>query len=384
MQKAADLARKVIRLCAERWREPGQRDYWTVATAAEANLLLGRQAQAATYYAHARRRNDGTFSSLASTRRQLLLLARFLPVDPAILEDLRIPPVAAFTGHLIDAPGQDTRRFPAEAADAVKRRLAAVLERLDVRIGYASAASGADILFHECLRERGGESGVVLPFDRAAFLKESVVDAGSDWVRRAEAVLAAGSIEQATRGGYAGDDELYSYANRLIMGKAVLRSRALETEPVLIAVWDGDPNGAPGGTAECVAAWRKTGHPLVVIDPVRAVEVDHAGTAEPARRAPGNVPTAAASARQTVAILFADLVGYSRLGEQQVPGYVRGFLAAIADTLRRRRLQPLYKNTWGDAICMVFADALEAADCALAIRDTSGGRTGAVTACPHT
>ncbi|HSV91628.1 MAG TPA: adenylate/guanylate cyclase domain-containing protein [Desulfobacterales bacterium] len=368
--RAGGLAREVIRICAERWSDPQRRDYWTIATAAEANLLLGRQAQAASYYANARRRGDGTFSSLASTRRQLRLLARFLPVEPSILEDLRIPPVAAFTGHLIDPPGQDMPRFPAESAEAVKRRIAAVLERLDVRIGCASAASGADVLFHECLRARGGESSVVLPFDRAEFLKESVSGAGGDWIRRAESVLAAGPVEQATRGGYGGDDELFSYANRLIMGKAVLRSRALETGPVLIAVWDGGRSGAPGGTTECVAAWRKTGQPIVVIDPVRAVEVDQAGVVEPQRPVADDARADAGSARQTVAILFADLVGYSRLGEQQVPGYVRGFLAAIADTLRRRRLSPLYKNTWGDAICLVFADALEAADCALAIRDT--------------
>ena len=53
-----------------------------------------------------------------------------------------------------------------------------------------------------------------------------------------------------------------------------------------------------------------------------------------------------------------------------MPRYVRAFLAALADTLRRRRLRPVYKNTWGDAICLVFADPLEAADCALAMRDT--------------
>ncbi len=45
--RAAGLAREVIRICAERWSDPQQRDYWTIATAAEANLLLGRQAQAA-------------------------------------------------------------------------------------------------------------------------------------------------------------------------------------------------------------------------------------------------------------------------------------------------------------------------------------------------
>jgi class 3 adenylate cyclase len=378
-ENAAALARTVIRLCAERWKLPGGRDYWTVATMAEANVLLGRQEQAARYCAFARLHCASNYSSLASTRRQLALLARHLSVDAKVLDALRIPPVAAFSGHLIDAPGQAPPRFPDPAAEPVKRRIADVLARLDVRIGYASAACGADVLFHECLRERGGEGNVVLPFDRGDFLKTSVLYAGEPWVRRVERVLAeCSSVEQATRGGHGGDDHLFSYANRLIMGKAMLRSRALETEPVLIAVWDGEPNGGRGGTAECIDIWKRTGFPLVVIDPVRATETSAGGgagpAAAPARR--GNAsrrasaPAAAEPERCTVAILFADLVGYSRLREEQVPRYVRGFLAALADTMRRRRLKPLYRNTWGDAICLVFADPLEAADCALAMRDT--------------
>ena len=378
-EKTKTLARTVIRLCAERWKRSDQRDYWTVATVAEANLLLGRQEQAAKYYAFARAKCANTYSSLASTRRQLALLARYLPVDAKVMDTLRIPPVAAFSGHLLDAPGQARPRFPESAVEPVKKRISEILERLDIRIGYASAACGADVLFHECLRERGGECNVVLPFDRGDFLKTSVSFAGESWVRRVERVLAESStVEQATRGGYGGTDHLFSYANRLIMGKAMLRSRSLETEPLLIAVWDGARNRAPGSTAECIETWKRSGSPLVVIDPVNATETYVAAAtgsaAASARRGRSARRTVASptpgSAQQTVAILFADLVGYSRLREEQVPRYVEGFLAALADTMRRSRLRPVYKNTWGDAICLVFADPLAAADCALTMRDT--------------
>ena len=80
-------------------------------------------------------------------------------------------------------------RFPESSAEPVRRRIADTLDRLGIRIGYASAACGADVLFHECLRERGGECNVVLPFDRGEFLKTSVSFAGGSWVRRVERIV---------------------------------------------------------------------------------------------------------------------------------------------------------------------------------------------------
>jgi class 3 adenylate cyclase len=182
-------------------------------------------------------------------------------------------------------------------------------------------------------------------------------------------------VEQATRGGYGGEDRLFSYANRLIMGKAILRSRFLETEPLLIAAWDGARGGKPGGTWECVKTWKENRFPYSVINPATATVEEHAGRGRsPAggteRRPRGRSQTSAHTGRQTVAIIFADLVGYSKLEERQIPQYVQGFLGALADTLRRTGPEPLYKNTWGDALCFMFADALQAADCALAMRDT--------------
>jgi len=368
-EEAERLARKVIRLCTEAWRKPPYGDYWTVATVAEAFLLLGRQEQAAKYYGIARARSGQDYSKLASTRRQLNLLARYTAVDPKVMETLRIPPVVAFSGHMLDQAGQKKPRFPETAAEPVKRRIAEILQRLDVRIGYASAACGADILFHECLQERGGESNVVLPFAREDFMRTSVNFAGPVWVKRVERILSGSSmVEQATRGGYGGEDQLFAYANRLIMGKAILRSRFLETEPLLLAVWDRARGGKPGGTAESVQTWKASGFPAIVIDPATASVVAHVKTPKPRRSRPEG-GSSARPGRQTVAILFADVVGYSRLQEEQIPHYVRGFLGGLAQIVQRAGLQPLYKNSWGDAICFMFADLLEAADCALAMRD---------------
>ena len=375
--KAERLARKVIRLCAAAWRKTPRGDYWTVATVAEAFLLLGRQDQAAKYYGIARARSAQNYSNLASTRRQLNLLARYAAVDPKVIETLRIPPVVAFSGHMLDQPGQKRPRFPEKAAEPVKRRIAEILEKLDVRIGYASAACGADVLFHECLQERGGESRVVLPFARKDFLETSVSFAGPAWVKRVEGILSGSSVvEQATRGGYGGEDQLFSYANRLIMGKAILQSRFLETEPLLLAVWDGARGGKSGGTGESVETWKANGFPYVVINPATASVEEHAGRK---RKQGGRTPSASRSrargdtsanaGRQTIAILFADLVGYSRLQEEQIPHYVQGFLGGLARTVQRAGHVPLYKNSWGDAICFMFADPLEAAECALAMRD---------------
>jgi class 3 adenylate cyclase len=242
-----------------------------------------------------------------------------------------------------------------------------------VRIGYGSAACGSDVLFHECLQERGGESNVVLPFDQDEFFETSVDFGGAEWTHRAQAILAkSSSVERATQGGYGGDDLLFSYANGLIVGKAILRSRYLETEPLLIAVWDRARRGRQGGTSECVQVWEAAGYPCAIIDPRTAVVEERAAPRRPpALRVPKRAgpPAAGTVRRETVSILFADMVGYSQLREEQIPLYVQGFLQKLAETVKALRVKPIYQNTWGDATCFVFANPLEAANAAMAIRD---------------
>ena len=364
------VARQVLRICADLLKDPSQRDYWMLATVAEAFVLLGRQERAAKFYRLARARSVRNYSNLASTRRQLSLLSRYTAVDPSVLETLRVPPVIAFTGHMIDAPDQGNPHFPQSSAGPVKQQIASLLAKLDARIGYASAACGADILFHECIQARGGESNVVLPFEKGEFFETSVGFAGPGVEEtRAGCPCKSSMVEQATRGGYRErqrDPVLLRQPAH--PGQGHPAKPFLETEPLLVAVWDGEHNGKPGGTSECVTLWQQTGFPYVVINPLTARVQSRGGKA---RDSSGAVPhhEGSGKGRQTVAILFADMVGYSKLSEEQVPAYVKGFLTGVSRTLRASGAEPLYKNTWGDAICLAFDDPLMAAECAISLRD---------------
>ncbi len=378
-ETAVRLARAVVRICLESTHRRGGADYWVMATLGEAQLVLGRPADAARCYLRARALAGKNYAELASSRRQVRLLGRYTPIDDAVAEALRIPPVVAFTGHLLDAPGRRSPRFPESAVPAVRRGIDAALEELGAGIGYCSAACGADTLFLEALQARGGETNVVLPFDRPDFFACSVGYAGEGWVKRVERALSSCvSVDQATRGSYGGDDLLFLYANALIMGKAVLRGRQLETDAHLLAVWDGRSTRATGGTSQFIATWRRSGLPLTVVDsrtggPVAAVVPGPAKGRQGAGRALPGAPGARAAVRRVrrgiVAMLFADLVGYSRLEEEQFPRYIEGFLRAAADRLRDGRHRPVFRNTWGDAILLVFRDLRGAAEYALALRD---------------
>src|SRR5207247_2444253 len=61
-------------------------------------------------------------------------------------------------------------------------------------------------------------------------------------------------------------------------------------------------------------------------------------------------------ASRIVAILFADAVGFSKLGEPEVPRFVQYFLGMIADLSKKFRESIIAKNTWGDGLYFVFSD----------------------------
>jgi len=383
---AHKMARKVISICGESLKQgENKKDYWIIATLGEAFILLGKQEQAARFYGLARKIAGKNYSSIASTRRQLKLLSRYTEVEEGVLATLEIPPVLAFSGHMLDAPTRKNPRFPVDSVGPVKRQIETILARLDAGISYSSAACGSDVIFLECMQARGGETNVILPFDSEDFFDTSVNFAGEKWIRRADSVLKRASrVSQANRGGYGGDDLLFAYANTMIMGKAILRSRLLETETHLIAVWDGKRNGATGGTSDFIEIWESLGMPITAISGTRGevfLSRESSGGIEevarpvsvrkPRTRRRRKAPRKRSGqvGREIVAILFADLVGFSKLKEEQYPSYIEGFLGTLARRLEGSPFVPIYKNIWGDAICFVFEDLLSAAEYAMELRD---------------
>lgn len=349
-EQAAALAREVLAIC----ERTGATDYWTLATMGEALLLLGREADAAARYAAAAAGAKDDWQARSSSRDQLLLLERHgVRVPPAILEALKPPAVGVFTGHMIDAPGRASPRFPASREAEIRAAIEREIDSLDLKIGYSSAACGGDLLFIEAMLARGAEVNIVLPFAKVDFLATSVAFAGGGWVARFESALErASDVQFVTAERHLGDDRLFGFANRFMSGLALLRARSFSSEPWLIAHWDGG-EGLTGGAADAVARW-----PLP--QQVRIV----GGGARP-----GGAPAVEAgrSTRAIKCLLFADFVGFSKLSEEDTPGFVE-LLRRVSDRMAALGRKAEFLNTWGDAIFAVLGTAEEMVGYALDLR----------------
>ena len=192
------------------------------------------------------------------------------PLAKSILPLLEVPIVVVFTGHVIDAPGRRTPRFPVHLGAVVKARIDAMIEDEKIGIGYCSPACGADILFIECMQKRDREVQIILPFKRDDFVKTSVAFAGNHWVRRFRKVMALAEKKHCVRycvnEDYLGDASLFAHAGTLIQGLALLHANELGMKCKMLAVMEPEADPKIGGTAYNVAAWKKLGRKDLPID----------------------------------------------------------------------------------------------------------------------
>ncbi len=92
--------------------------------------------------------------------------------------------VFLFSGHMVDAPGRTTPRFPAAQVPVAQRAIEQTLEALGAGasdVAISSGACGGDLLFAQACLARGVASQVYLPFTEPEFLKNSVTFAGDAW-----------------------------------------------------------------------------------------------------------------------------------------------------------------------------------------------------------
>jgi hypothetical protein len=343
--------------------ESGDPDsYYAAATEAEARLLLGDAARAGAALERAAALHGGDFGAVSTTRRQLRLVCDLRGIDAGVLGVLSGPAVVHFCGHRIAAEGQ-VGRFEAGEEQIVAARMRAEVRRAPATYAYGALASGADILWAEALLDRGAELHVVLPFALAEFRERSVAPAGGDWVGRFERCLeAASAISFATEDAHVDDDLLYRYGSELAMGLALLRARYLEADLRQLALWDGGPALGAASTAIDVATWQRRGLPTTILTPEGEV------LAAPPRLPSPSPVDAPPSGRTICAMLFADVKGFSKLTDEELPAFAERVLGALAAALGRYEEHILYRNTWGDALYLVFNDVSGAAACALELQ----------------
>lgn len=343
-------------------RAPEQ-DYWVMATRAEAALIRGDLDQACALYTRAAALNPQP-DQLASTRRQARAIAQHtLGRSAACDACFQIAPVTLFLGHLTDAPGRAVPRFPESMVPAVRERIRAAIAASRTRIGYAGAARGGDLLFLECLHEVGAETQIVLALEKDAFRAASVdTPAAPAWAESFETVLTqATAVRVANRHSSHADGVAFDYATRQLIGLARLRARQLDTEVRAIVLWDGRPGDGSGGTAWAVQRLHHLGIAAENIHP------DHSGPIVLPAATPAPVPVS--ESRAIRGFLFSDCKGYSKLREEQVVEHTRQFLGGVARLIALSPRPPLFANTWGDGLFLVFEDVRDAGQFALQLRE---------------
>lgn len=331
-------------------------DYWSAATEAESLLLLDRADDAAAVIARAIGLPGANVGAKASTRRQLAaLVARSGAPEAAaaaILDPLAPPRVAFFAGHMFLA---DAAR-EAELAARIDAAIAA--ER--VGIAYGALACGADILFAEALLRRGAELHVVLPFDAADFLAQSVRPGGEGWVARFAACRdQATRVVQASHMNYVGDPSQFAFGSAVAMGMARLRADRLGAEAVQLSVAEETAANGVAGTRADLDKWALAGGRSVVIVPGA---IDRRLQAAPA-------PLRDSTMRALRVMVFTDFKGFSSLAEPYIPIFWRMVMETAADAIRPYEARIVCRNTWGDALYLVFDEVAPAIRALLDLRD---------------
>src|SRR5271166_2866604 len=95
--------------------------------------------------------------------------------------------VVLFSGHMIDAPGREKPRFPADNEPIAAKAITAALADLGVGpadLCICGGACGGDLLFAEAALARSARLELYIPFDEPTFLAKSVDFAGDAWRAR--------------------------------------------------------------------------------------------------------------------------------------------------------------------------------------------------------
>ncbi len=360
---ARQLARVVLQQVEPLLEDGGRGDrYWLLATALEAHLLLGEMEPASELAVEVLSEGAGKHAQVATTGRQLRRITEAMGISPEFLRHFTPPAVMHYTGHIIaamDKPG----RFPALEEDAVRRQIESILHAEGIGTGYGSLAAGADILIAEALLKRGGSLNVILPFAMDDFIVQSVQSAGPEWITRFHRCMeAAKTVRYATEDSFMEHESLFNYCSQLGMGLAVLAARHMQAPVVQVAVWDGEARSGTAGTAVDLKAWQDAKLPQRIIRcGGRTTAADLSGYTPPLAGRGGS--------REIRAMLFADVHGFSKLNDHQLPTFTAEIMGPLGAVTESFHPKIAFLNTWGDGIFAVLAEVGDAAACALKLQE---------------
>lgn len=329
-------------------------------------LLQGNQEAASAAFDNAGALSRRQFKLRMPLRRDLGELAAAGLCIPSSVEAALPPPtVVLFSGVRVDRTGAKLRYFPPELEAPMAAEISRQLDEMNAEIGYSSAAAGADLLFIEAMIEQDAEVNIVLPCAIDDFIEQRVRPAGRRWEKRfRNALKLVNSVTLTTTDPLIDDLVVLQHNNRVIDGTARLRARTLGFKPYLLAVWDHRLPSKPGSVSDFIDHWGDSARlKYIRLDDLRSaagMPQEPALAKEPFRQhqAPDSPP------RQVRAMLFADIVGYSKLDEADLPAFW-AYMETLAEQMAANAPTPALIESWGDALYVVHQTAREMAEYAL-------------------
>ena len=350
-----------------------QNNYWDLVSLAEAYLLQNKINEAQSYYKEALALDSTAVASLITTRTQALKIATHLDCLDTLKSIFELGTVVFCSGHMIDHPSRPNKRFPPELEEQVKKYIDEVLNNIDAKWSYSSAACGTDILFLECMQARGAETNIILPFDQQDFINTSVEFAGEEWTQRFHKVLdKADNVYQTTTTKFLGDEFLFAHCNDFMRGMATMRARVLGSKPNLIAVWDGKEYSSIGGTSEFIKTCDQQStmiHHIDLVEYIKQLKQIHEIKIEPSKQQNQTTQQNLENRRALKTIIFADFVEFSTLTEEQTPLFVEHCLEPVSEFIKESGYEIDFVNTWGDGLFIVLESIENGAELALGLRD---------------
>lgn len=359
--EARRVARNMRKAVAGPAPAPGEAAYYHAATAAEAELILGNQAQAERMLADAVALDPHNHVAHASTLKQFEMLLAETGAVQDWLDPFRPPKALHFAGHMFGLEGAQAA-LDSAAQYGLEKAVDDLLTADRYGAAYGALAAGSDIVIAERLLATGATLHVVQPCPDALFARLSLDPYGAGWRARFDACIdAAASVRHISADETLCDHLTTAFASETAMGLAVLEAERVATRAEQLLIWDGRQASADTGTARDAALWDSTGRRQHIVR-------------YPAPRStPETLPSAAGSERTLKAMLFADVRGFSGLSEVQVPLFLNHILEPLARSVEALSEPPERLNTWGDGLFMVFGTVEAAAAAALALQHTCRG-----------
>jgi hypothetical protein len=191
-----------------------------------------------------------------------------MSAEPALTTPHGFGQVVLVTGHMTDGPTRSASRFPETAVPAVGERIEAALRGWNFGSGdllICGGARGGDLIAAGVAERLGATVWLLLAEAPDEFERNSVAGGAEHWIDAFRTLVERVPTLVLAERPDGDHDRVYVAANEWMLDIATAQA---DGGPLrLLAVWDGSQAEGPGGTAEMVAAARRDGADVTVIDP---------------------------------------------------------------------------------------------------------------------